>query len=580
MTIRRRRVLLVGTGAGLVLGAAWVGGTAFAARSELTAVRSAAGALQSQVRAGEFSAASDTADSLALHSRRAHRLTAGPAWWVAQRLPVIGDPLRTAAGLAATADEVASGAVPRLVAAGELLDSESLRGRDGRIDVATLRASAEELNAAAVSVGRATRLTDRLPRSTGVAAADRAREEVRRSLGDLRIALDRARTATRILPTMLGADRPRTYFVAFQNDAEARGTGGLPGAFAILRADRGRLAFERFESDQKLAGTAVDVALPAEFDRMYGQTPKALYLNSNLSPHFPYAAQIWAAMWQKKSGQRVDGALTVDPTALSYLLDVTGPVALPNGRRISAANVVSETQNAAYVRYGSDFVGRKRYLLDIARTTADRMVDFRGDPTDLVRGLARAATERRLLVWSADPAVQAHLAGTTVSGVVAESDAPYAGLSIVNSAGNKLDYYLDRSLHWQRTGCGPHRRVGVTIRLANGVPGSVATPYVVGRSDVRPYRVASGDHRVAVYYTATTGATLRAATVDGKPAFLAKGHERGRPVFVADVELPRGATRTLRIDLVEPGTAGPPTMHRQPLVRPLVTTFKDSECPN
>ena len=38
----------------------------------------------------------------------------------------------------------------------------------------------------------------------------------------------------RIAPRMLGLDRPQRYFVAFQNNAEARGTGGLPGAFGIL----------------------------------------------------------------------------------------------------------------------------------------------------------------------------------------------------------------------------------------------------------------------------------------------------------------------------------------------------------
>ncbi len=37
------------------------------------------------------------------------------------------------------------------------------------------------------------------------------------------------------LPTMLGSDGPKTWLVLLQQDAEARGTGGLVGAFAELR---------------------------------------------------------------------------------------------------------------------------------------------------------------------------------------------------------------------------------------------------------------------------------------------------------------------------------------------------------
>ena len=38
---------------------------------------------------------------------------------------------------------------------------------------------------------------------------------------------------------MLGADGPRTYLLAVQQPAEARGTGGLLGAYAVLRAEQG-----------------------------------------------------------------------------------------------------------------------------------------------------------------------------------------------------------------------------------------------------------------------------------------------------------------------------------------------------
>ena len=131
-----------------------------------------------------------------------------------------------------------------------------------------------------------------------------------------------------MLPPLLGADGPRSYMVTFQNEAELRGTGGLPGAFAILHADNGKLSFERFESDSELCCVQSGLDLGHEFDVLWSGGPPALYANSNESPHFPYAARIWTAMWQRKTGQHLDGAITLDPTTLGYLLAVTGPATL------------------------------------------------------------------------------------------------------------------------------------------------------------------------------------------------------------------------------------------------------------
>ena len=62
--------------------------------------------------------------------------------------------------------------------------------------------------------------------------------------------------------------------------------------------------------------------------------PTGTYSNSDVSPNFPDAAAIWAAMWQKKSGEKITAAIALDPTALSYLLAVTGPAPLAIPRQL------------------------------------------------------------------------------------------------------------------------------------------------------------------------------------------------------------------------------------------------------
>lgn len=198
---------------------------------------------------------------------------------------------------------------------------------------------------------------------------------------------------------------------------------------------------------------------------------------------------------EEESGQKVDGVFAVDPTALGYLLAMTGP----------------------------------------------------------------ATGERRILVWSADPAVQADLAQTSVSGIIPNTKAPYVGLSIVNDGGNKLDYYLDRPVTWQRTGCGTTRRTTVTIPLTNNAPASGLSPYVTGRSDIHAYPVKPGDNRLEVSYLATQGALIQGVTVAGVPGTASIGADLRHPVYTVDLELPRGTSRTIVLHLSEPAETGAPS---------------------
>jgi hypothetical protein len=565
-------------GAVTVLGAAWVVITGLLLRSELSALPAQAHRLAAQVQARDFPAATSTARSMQQHSARAHRLGTGPAWAVATRLPFLGPPLRTLVGLAAVTDDLNSNAVvPIVAAAGPRI--AALRGPDGRIDLAGIAALRPMVASARTSILRSEVNAARLPSRTVSATANHAVTQLRNGLQRADRAVVEAERALAVLPPMLGIDGPRTYFVAFQNNAEARGTGGLPGAFAVVELNHGLLRFRQFEADTYLAGVTADVDLGHDYDVLYGNdATKTLYVNSNLSPNFPDAARIWASMWQKKSGRRVDGAVALDPEALSYLLAVTGPARSSDGTSISADNVAEMTESSAYLRFGPDIAARKQFLIDVARTVASKVTSYHGDSVPLIRALVRAAGERRLLVWSRDPVLERTIEPWAVSGAIPVTSAPYAGLSVVNEGGEKLDYYLDRSLSWSSSGCGPTRDVLVTIGLTNSAPAGLNSPQIVARSDHRQYSIRPGDNRVTVYYYATAGALLRSATLDGRKAFFGSAIGQGHPVFSVDVELPRGSPRTVTLHLIEPRTAAQPIVLQQPLARPLRTSVVDVPC--
>lgn len=582
---RRRRIgiAMLVLGGALLVGAAWIAVTGLMARGQLEAARTEVRTLRAQIKAGDLAAARRTAEQVRTHAGRAHSLTTGPAWGLAAALPAAGEPLRTVRGLTADIDLLGSAALPELVSASNALDPDHLRGPDGRIDVARIASVTPGLDEATRVMDAAAADIAALPSHTGIGALDEARRDVLAQVTALGRTVRSADLAARIVPPMLGADGVKRYFVAFQNNAEARGTGGLPGAFAILEADHGKITFTRFASDNLIFTTPVDVDLGPDYRRLYdGAATTSLYVNANLSPHFPNAAKIWSAMWERRSGQRVDGVIALDPAALGYLLAVTGPATLPDGTSVNSGDVVALTQSTVYARYpgpsGRDQAARKAFLLEIASAASHKVLDARGDVTGLVKAAGRAAGERRLLVYSASPSVEADLARTAVSGVVPVTSAPYVGLSIVNDGGNKLDYYLDRALTWQRSGCGSVRDVTVTVRLTNNAPAGGLSEYVTYRSDRHSYPVKPGDNRLEVSYLATSGALMRAVTVDGAPATATIGLQSGHPVYTVDVELPRASTRTVVLHLQEPAGSGAPVVLRQPLVRPLSVSLDDARC--
>jgi hypothetical protein len=567
------------SGGGLVLlGAGWIIVTGLVARTQLLAVRADVYRVRSEINAGDLAAAQRTADDLAGHARQAHQDTTGPAWAIAAAVPVGGDPLRTIRGIASAGDALGGHALPALIAARNKLPLGTLRQADGSVDITAIRAAAPFLAEADQSLSTAASTVAAQPGHTWLGVADRARNSIAGPLAGLAHTVHSADIAAQLAPAMLGADGVQRYFVGFQNDAEARGTGGLPGAFGILVADHGRLTFTGFDKDSVLANTPTHLNLGSDYAELYGSAePTSLYLNSNLSPNFPYAAQIWAAMWEKYSGEQIDGAIAIDPTAVSYLLGVTGPVTLPDNSQVDAGNIVALTQSEVYAKF-SDTDAQNAYLLDVARGISEHLLDSRGSMTSLLGAAARAVGERRLLLWSADSAVEKRLEQTAAAGSIPVTSAPYVGLSIVNDAGNKLDYYLGRSIRWQRTGCGATRTVTVTIALTNNAPAGDLPAIVTARSDSPDYPVRPGDNRLEVYYFATDGAVMDSVTVDGAPTTAGSGTELGHPVFMVDLELPRGTTRTVVFLLTERAGSGTPIVLRQPLVRPLQVSLEDARC--
>jgi hypothetical protein len=580
-----RRWILYG-GAGLVvLGLIWIVITGLLARKQVSTMEQTLQRVQVYFAQGDLAQAREAAAELPQQAERAHRLTAGPAWWVAAHVPYLGDPLRTIRGATAAGTQLGRRGIPDLLDVANRLDPAKVRLKGNTLDLSALRAAAPELQRATTVLVTAQRQIDSLPHNTWLGAVDSKRASLASELGRLTGYVTAADRAARILPTMLGADRPQRYFIGMQNEAEMRGTGGLPGAFAIAVASHGTVHFTHFGSDAELQPAASQLLVPTglhfgkQYDAVFGQSlPTSSFPNSNVSPNFPYAARIWARMWERVSGQHVDGALAVDPTVLGYVLSAVGPVTVGGVIPVNAANVVSLVERDEYTLF-KDNAARKQFLVAILKATSNALISGRGDSGTLARAMVSASKEQRLQVWSSDAAVEKELAATSYGAVLGVGNRPLAAPVLNNMSGGKLDYYLARSLTYHRSGCGASRDVLVTLTLTNNAPAYGLPPYVTTRLDAnQPANSRPGDYSTLLDYYATAGAQLLSVQVNGKPTTAAAFTVDGRPMYRLPLQLRRGATQTIALHLQEPAGSGTPEIWRQPGVTPMTVTAYSQPC--
>src|SRR6266496_2360661 len=185
---RRPGVRLAAAGVLVVFGAAgWLAARGVAAARELAAARVDLGAVRTALLAADPGRARAALADARRRTARAHALTDDPLWRLAGLPPYLGNAPRAVRIVAAAVDQVTSRALPRLVEAGAALTPDRLR------------------------------------------PAGTALHDVRAELAGTASTVDGAGRAARLVPAMLGARHPRRYLVVFQNNAEARGTGGQIG---------------------------------------------------------------------------------------------------------------------------------------------------------------------------------------------------------------------------------------------------------------------------------------------------------------------------------------------------------------
>ncbi|WP_344615447.1 DUF4012 domain-containing protein [Dactylosporangium salmoneum] len=553
---RRRKIVaaavvlvVVLAGAGLRL--AVVGADAAA---HLQRAAELVGDLEQQLRGGDLAAARVTVAELRRQTRAARDDAHGPSWRLGTAVPGAGDDLRAVGAVADAVDALAAKVLPPLLDAADGMSAAMGRVSGGagasEADLDTVAAAAPRIEEAA-GVARAAQR--RLAALDTGGLTGRVRSAVRQvddGLDRVVPLLDPAARAARLLPALLGAGGPRTYLVLFQNLAEVRATGGMPGAFAVLQADHGKISLVEQGTAAKTLREFDTPVLPLDPDQedLFTNRLGTYPADVNLTPDFPTAAALIREMYRQRSGRSVDGVFATDPVALAYLLGATGPVTLPTGGQLTAATAVRQLLSEVYLKIAAE-PDQDAYFAGAAKAVLDRLMGGVPMSKSLVSAMSRATDERRLLAWSAHPEEQAEIAGTPFAGTLPADDGarPSVGVFLNDGTGAKLGYYLTRSVSLETGRCldGGARPLRVTITLGSTAPAQGLPRSVLGLGLAGDYTV-----RTNVMVYAPPGGSPVSARQDGAEVDFGTGLDKGREVAVFTVDLAPGAHSTLVVDLV------------------------------
>ena len=499
-----------------VAGALWVGWQVWQVNRDLRSSVEDASALRSALEAGDQPSSQAAVDRLEEHTGSAAERTRGVTWSVLTRVPWFGDDARGVRLVADVANDLTVKGLAPLVA--DASDLEAMLPQEGRVPLDALVSLQEPVSKANGAFADADeRLRDEDPASFVGPVKSKYRDLVRR-VADAADALSSADVALQLLPGMLGEDGPRNYLLVFQNNAEVRATGGLPGAVSVLRADAGALTLTRQVTAASF-GVLDEPVLPlSDAERqIYGDQLGVFFQDANFTPDYPRTAELMKARWEQVYDDKLDGVLSIDPVALSYLLGATGPVQV-GGVTLTEENAVRELLHEPYLRY-EDPVDQDEFFRQVARGVFDHVTSGVGDPRALMRALVRAGEEHRLYLHSFDSAEQSLITGRGIAGELQTEAAagPHVGIYLNDATGSKMSYFLRVRARVDVTSCaGGVQTLDGIARLRSDAPPDAGTTLPASVTGGGKYGTEPGSQLVAVRIYAPVDGTIEQVILDGK----------------------------------------------------------------
>jgi hypothetical protein len=359
---------------------------------------------------------------------------------------------------------------------------------DGVIDVELLQSIAPSLQSLVQHLQSAQASLKAIPHIPFVSRVESVKTTALDETSAALALAQRAMSGAQLLPSFLGADGPRNYFLALENNADQRGTGGAVLAYAMMHIDHGAITLIRagpiIDVDRKHGGFAAPLSPALLWYAQNAGVPHRI-ANINYSPDFPSAAESWAPMLKESTGIQVNGVIALDPFAVGAVLEHEPPIRIRDFKLvIDSKNIVPFTEHDQYLLPPDEQKVIPGLLIKEAYTAITSPKHF----VPLIRTMSTTLADKHIQIWSSDQAQQGLIEQLGWDGAISNAaGGDYLNMAYEKRIVGKQDYYLHQSVEYDVTVAGSGNitstyKLTATSAVPAGQPTPVAgpaTPYGV-----------------------------------------------------------------------------------------------------
>lgn len=514
------------------------------------------------IKAGDTAGVESIAADVLELTTESDEIVSNPLWQVAGAIPFVGQNVSAVGETTKATHILVRDAMPIALDLLAVIDVQNLKLEGGGVNLQPFRDAQPQLPAIRAAFEDAQTHVDAINRDEILPFVDE-------NIGQLVDIVDQATPAIALaeeyLPTILsilGDGGERTYALLFQNNAEIRATGGNPGAGAIMTINDGKVELREDEDVLRYAvngrtGWHPQTIDPAEKAALFEDDTARYSQNFSRTPDFTDTASMVNGLWSESSGGQLDGVISLDPVALSYMLSVAGEVPIEGEEvPVTSENAVSLLLSESYERFGLDGDAADVYFAKVASAVFAKIMGGAWDPLAMIDQVQKSIDEQRIYLWFAQEDQQAMSVELGLDGTVASTNEAETQLGIyLNDASySKLEYYLSTSM--TVTCSAEARTVTTAITMNNAVPSADLSGYTLAwRNESLGYPRTT--MLFDVISMALPGGTLSSTepAVGDRDGWDRSGVYNGREAKSIFVAVPMGESRTVSFTSTVPDDA-------------------------
>ena len=209
-------------------------------------------------------------------------------------------------------------------------------------------------------------------------------------------------------PTLLGADRPRTYLLVAQNSDELRASGGFVTGVAQVRVDQGRITVGEFQDSYAVDDLTQPHPSPPDALVQYMSAEQLLFRDGNWSPDFPTTARQLEDLYRIDQKIEADGVIAINQRAIPGFVEAFGSIAIDNpNENVDSNNVMpkiyqywapppGDNPPSDWWEHHKDFLGK------VFQAMMPRLMTGDFKQTVFARTFARSVASKDILIYLND----------------------------------------------------------------------------------------------------------------------------------------------------------------------------------